>query len=455
MNNNALFKREELVKKICAKLNNFVDLKHTLITIIDELKELTGFDAISIRLQDEGDYPYYVYNGFKEDFIKKENFLCTKSNCAPTANDKGLDCLCGRVISDSMDKSLSFYTDYGSYWTNNSTDTTPLLLEHEKTINIRNHCNASGYLSVGLFPIKTREETIGLIQLNDKRPDLFSEKIIEYLEMIGSQIGVAIENAQLYEKLKNKNTELENTLGSLTHLQDQLVESKKMSSLADLVTGVAHEVYQPITKSLQLIDTIIAETKTIEQKSPGLEKLLSEERQVHEMLTNARALVKSFRSVAFDQFQESRHLININNFFRNVITVIKPGLKNKQVDFVIECNKDSEIMGFTGILSQIITQLIHNAHQHGFKGSNRGIITLGCGIFNDDNLAISVSDNGSGIDPSIQHKIFEPFFTTEKKERVGLGLHAAKNLSKNKLKGDLILDTAHKKGSKFVVYFPI
>ena len=55
---NQLLERERKAKIICAQLNNFVDLKSNLVTVIDHIKELKGCEAVSIRLHDNGDYPY-------------------------------------------------------------------------------------------------------------------------------------------------------------------------------------------------------------------------------------------------------------------------------------------------------------------------------------------------------------------------------------------------------------
>lgn len=456
MNTENLIKREQIAKKICAELNNFVDLKHTLISIITDLKNLTGFEAISIRLHEEDDYPYFVYQGFPSTFIKQENSLCPhiKVDTAEKGSKIKLDCLCGNVISGTIDISKSYYTQKGSYWTNNSTKTCATLLENEKHTTIRNHCNAAGYESIGLFPIKTREDNIGLIQLNDKRTNMFNDEIIEYLEMIGEQIGIAIENALLYERVKNKNIELENTVNELNQMQSQLVEAKKMTALADLVTGIAHEVYQPISQSLNVIESLIKKTKDLQPDSEETQSMLTDQKSVYEMLSNAKALVKSFRSIAFDQFQESRHLININGFLNDIIRVIKPSFTKKNIEFIIECNQMSEIMSYTGILSQVITILAQNSYHHGYKDKQKGVITLGCGIINEDTIELFVSDNGCGIKDNIKHKLFEPFFTTEKKNHVGLGLHIAKNLVENKLKGTIILDPDISEGTKWVIQIP-
>ena len=445
MDTEILIKREQLVKRICARLNNFVDLKHTLSTIIEEIKDLTGFEAVSVRLHKDDDYPYIVHKGFPETFIRQENCLCQH-----TGSVKKPECLCGNVISGRTNPVNNYYTNKGSFWTNNSTILSPTLVEKEKNTIIRNHCNAAGYESIGLFPIKTREENIGLIQLNDKRTEMFTEDIIEYLEMIGEQIGIAIENALLYEQIKDKNEELENSLKDLSNMQSQLMEAKKMTALADLVSGIAHEIYHPISQSLHLLENIISRTKSVN----GTQDLISDEKSIYDMLSNAKGLVKSFRSIAFDQFQESRHLININNFLKDVVRVLEPSIRQKNIEFVIECNQHSEIMGFTGILSQVITLLIQNSYVHGLKNRNKGVISLGCGIVDEETIELTVADNGKGIAPNIRHKLFEPFFTTEKKKHTGLGLHIAKNLIENKLKGELYLDQEYGEGAKFVIRIP-
>ena len=69
---NQLLNREIKAKIICSLLNNFVDLKPTLISIINHIKELTDCEAVSIRLHDDGDYPYYVYAGFPNSFKKRK-----------------------------------------------------------------------------------------------------------------------------------------------------------------------------------------------------------------------------------------------------------------------------------------------------------------------------------------------------------------------------------------------
>lgn len=454
-------KREQLIKDICAQLNNFVDLKNTLSIIITEIKKLSGVEAISIRLYDNGDYPYFVSEGFPASFLKRENSVFAAGVDKTTIKEgekPDLDCLCGRVIRGTIDPVNDYYTVKGSYWTNSSTDNTPLLLDNEKDIHIRNNCNACGYESVGLFPIKTREDNIGLIQMNDKKPDFFSNELIEFLEMIGEQIGIAVENAMLYEKLKKQNGELENTINDLNSMREQLMEAKKMTALADMVSGIAHEIYSPISQAHGSATKALNIAFDLAEKDTGyaqdINMLAGNNRDALKNIEEVQNLIQSFKLIAIDQFQESRQLINLNQFIANVIKVIRPSLGDVDVKFKTSCKKTIEFMSFSGALSQVLTQLINNSCQHGFAQTGKGEIKIECNITHSDLIELIVTDNGSGINPDIQHKIFEPFFTTNRKQFSGLGLSIAQNLVQTKLRGTLDVSTALDEGVEFRIGIP-
>jgi signal transduction histidine kinase len=461
MNEEVLFKREQLAKNICAQLNNFVDLRNTLSTIIEQIQEVTKVEAINIRLFEEGDYPFFVSKGFHESFIRTENSIISNTVLLQDQGKNGkykLDCLCGQVIRGNVDALKDYYTEKGSYWTNNSTDLTPTLQQEEKDINIRNHCNACGYESIGLFPIKTRDENIGLLQLNDKRTGFFTADLIEFMEMIGEQIGVAVENAMLYDKLKNKNIELESSLHELSALQEQLMEAKKMTALADMVSGIAHEIYNPITQAYSSASLALEIAYDLAEKDTGysaeINMLSNENKKALKNLREVQDLIRSFKAIAIDQFQESRQLINLQFFIADIIKVIKPSLKEINIRFITHCEKKIEFMSYSGVLSQVLSQFIQNSYYHGFKGKKDGEISINCNISHNDFIEIIYSDNGKGLDQGIKHKIFEPFFTTDRKNHAGLGLSIAENLVKNKLKGTIEVSTSLDEGVEFSIRIP-
>jgi signal transduction histidine kinase len=457
MDTETLYIREKILKKIFAKLINFVDLKHTLYSIIDELKEYSGFEAISIRLREEEDYPYYVFKGFPESFIQKESFLCphhSSSSKEDNRDKSDLECLCGNIILGKTDTTKSYYTSGGSYWTNSSTKNIPHLLNNEPDTKIRNYCSAVGYESIGLFPITTRNENIGLIQLNDRRKDLFTQDLVDFFEMIGEQIGISIENATLYEKIKEKNTILQQTVDKLDHAQNHLLEAKKMNTLADMVTGISHDIYHPITNSLQELEKLLSKTRQLSSNAnPELAEIIEKGKSIQHNIASVKNLVSSFRAVAFDQFQESRHLINLHNFMYDIIKIAQPTLKDKQIDFEVDCNTYAEILSFSGVLSQILNIFIKNSYYHGFRNRSEGKITISCALNDENFIDIRFSDNGNGVEKKNEYKIFEPFFSTDRKNHTGLGLYNAQSLANSKLKGEIIFDSSAQT-TDFIIRIP-
>lgn len=206
-----MLERERIAKLICAELNNFVDLKSVLSTIINHIRTLSSCEAVSVRLRHKGDYPYYIHDGFPVSFIKCENNLCVTDESSPQipspeGNSYLLDCMCGKVICGSVDTSQPYFTQKGSFWCN----TTSAFLASINNDGDNNPkmvgCSSHGYESVALIPIKAKNETIGLIQLNDKKRDLFTKELIETLEMITEQVGLAIKNSIIF--IKQSTTDL-------------------------------------------------------------------------------------------------------------------------------------------------------------------------------------------------------------------------------------------------------
>ena len=99
---------EIVTKNIYSKLNNFIDLKATLTSVLGDLKSISGCEAVGIRLKCENDYPFFVYEGFSSNFINRDNSICSldsNGKCIPCLNGNGyeLDCMCGKLLKiDAM-----------------------------------------------------------------------------------------------------------------------------------------------------------------------------------------------------------------------------------------------------------------------------------------------------------------------------------------------------------------
>ncbi len=193
-------KQQSFMKNILSILNRKNEWSKLVKDILIELKEFTEIEAVAIRHKKGGDYPYFESIGFPDPFIKKENFLCVSDSKGELIYDPDgkplLECMCGNIISNRTDSSLDFFTEGGSFWTNSTTKLLAATTYKERQCHTRNYCNKAGYESVALIPLISENERIGLLQLNDKRPDRFNKDMIRFLEEIGSTIGIAFKRME-------------------------------------------------------------------------------------------------------------------------------------------------------------------------------------------------------------------------------------------------------------------
>ena len=191
----------KLSNKILNRLNKSGKKVNQIKDIITFLKESFDFEAVGIRIKEKDDYPYYETNGFPASFVKKADSIC-KNNTHNKSKTILSDCMCGRIIIGKSDLNSPFFTKNGSFWTN---DLSKILNENMNDIKksfSRKNCINSGYKSIALIPIRTDNEIIGLIQLNDKRKDLFSEDMIYTFELIGNSIGIAFARDEAIKEIK-------------------------------------------------------------------------------------------------------------------------------------------------------------------------------------------------------------------------------------------------------------
>jgi hypothetical protein len=195
-------------------------LRQILTVILREVCSLSDCQSIGIRLHNnEGDYPYVVHEGFPEFFITKENSLCIKDDeNKPVIDEDGnpfLECMCGNVLKGRFDPKQSYFTEKGSFWTNSTTQLLKSFGEKEVQSGTRNMCNYSGYESVALIPMRAGNTTLGLIQMNDPRENMFTSEDIENYEVVANMVGSVVVNLldvqnrmndvfELVNKLKNK-----------------------------------------------------------------------------------------------------------------------------------------------------------------------------------------------------------------------------------------------------------
>jgi len=299
-------------------------------------------------------------------------------------------------------------------------------------------------------------------------------------------IRIVAANELLERRVTERTSELSDALRHLKESETQLIQSEKMSSLGQMVAGVAHEINTPlayVNNSLSAVDDRLPEITSAISNCEKLLALLNDpnilpedlNRQFalvseqlgqinrHELLGELAGLVKDglygTAQVAeivsnlkdFSRLDRSKvSSFNVNDGLNSTLSLARHMLKS------IKVNKQFlEIPAITcapSQINQVFLNLITNAAQA--LPPQGGEMTLSTRIENDG-IAIDVADNGTGIPPGVLPKIFDPFFTTKEIGKgTGLGLSISYQIIKDH-GGRINVESQVGHGTKFTVWLPL
>ena len=231
-------------------------------------------------------------------------------------------------------------------------------------------------------------------------------------------------------------------------LQEQLIQSEKMSAIGQLIAGVAHDLNNPLASVVGFSD-FLAEVGDI---PPQFAEPLQVIRQEAE---RAATIVKNLLSFARSQEGE-RKLQPIGPIIESTLALLRNQLMANKVEATLEVEPglpDVEVDG--NQIKQVFVNLINNANQAIASDAPSGRIWVaakpqraGAGV------AVSITDSGPGMAEEIAAHVFEPFFTTKGEgEGTGLGLSICQGILKEH-GGRITLDTKPGGGATFTVELP-
>ncbi|MGC8659975.1 MAG: GAF domain-containing protein [Desulfomonilaceae bacterium] len=140
--------------------------------------------------------------------------------------------MCGNILLGRTNAETPFFTRDGSFWSCCTTDLLSTTSEKDHLARTRNRCNSEGYKSVALIPLRSGNEIIGLLQLNDSRKNCFTENMIRFFEGLGASIGILIERIRNEKLLREARDELE------LRVEDRTRDLKELNQ--KLITEIAH-----------------------------------------------------------------------------------------------------------------------------------------------------------------------------------------------------------------------
>ncbi|MBI4781717.1 MAG: HAMP domain-containing histidine kinase [Oscillatoriophycideae cyanobacterium NC_groundwater_1537_Pr4_S-0.65um_50_18] len=278
------------------------------------------------------------------------------------------------------------------------------------------------------------------------------------------------------------------TLKQLRQNQAQIVQAEKMSSLGQLVAGVAHEINNPVnfisgnlsyakayiqdlTKLLALYQKHYpqptveiqteAEAMDIDFLMEDLPSLLASMKMGTERIQKIVLSLRSFSRMDEAEVKE----VNIHEGIDSTLMILQNRLKAKSDRPAIEVIKHysplPSVECYAGQLNQVFMNLLANAIdalEEGIKITQHSApsITIWTEVLNSDRIRIRIADNGPGISEQVQQKLFDPFFTTKPVGKgTGLGLSISYQVITDRHKGTLKCSSSLGQGAEFTVEIPV
>jgi light-regulated signal transduction histidine kinase (bacteriophytochrome) len=341
------------------------------------------------------------------------------------------------------------------------------------------------------------------------RPWLDSE--VTLAQTLAGQFATAIEQYDLHQQVQNLNAHLETqvqertaelqranqhlqeTLVELKQAQMQLIQTEKMSSLGQLVAGVAHEINNPIsfihgntTHVIAYMQTLLSLVDYCQERygktdaelqawmadfdldfiAMDLRKVMS---SIEKGTNRIREIVLSLRN--FSRLDEAdMKFVNIHEGIDSTLLILQYRLKGTieipEIQIIkqygnlplVECHASQ----INQVLMNVLTNAIESIERRDFDGkdqilsANSSTITITTQLHGTDQIHIAITDTGIGMTDETKAKLFDPFYTTKPVGKgTGLGLAISYQIITKRHGGTIQCSSTQEQGSQFVIIIPV
>ena len=284
----------------------------------------------------------------------------------------------------------------------------------------------------------TKDRVTGALVIGSREMKEFFAAELNLLAAVGNQIAITIDKSRLLEETRE-------AYDTLRHTQEQLLQSEKMAAIGQLISGVAHELNNPLTAILGYSELLKSEESISGRGADYLEKLYKQAQRTHHIVQNLLSFAR--------QRKPERHQVQVNQVIEETLALREYDLRANRIQVHRQLDPAlPEISGDFHQLQQVILNILNNAVDAVLDAKRGGEIRLTTRV-EKDNLRIEITDNGPGV--TNLHRVFDPFYTTKPVGKgTGLGLSICYGIVKEH-GGEIQAQNASPSGATFSVTLPL
>ncbi|MEH2159967.1 MAG: PAS domain S-box protein [Nostoc sp.] len=474
----AIAQREALLNRLASQIRASLELNYILKTAVEEIRNLFQIDYCAFFwYRQSPELPYW------ECVYEAEHFTLTSLLTAEAIHVEF-----EIVAAKTLNKEI-------------------IRIDDAKTggdCTIQQFLNDFGFTAFMSLPVHTQSGEVGAFicgYCSGFRP--WQETEVELLQSVTVQLAIAIDQAKLYtqsrlaaQTAQDKAQQLERALLELQQTQAQLIQTEKMSSLGQLVAGIAHEINNPInfisgnikhtneyvTDLLHLVEMfqehhspLSSEIETQIQEIDldflyqDLPKVLDSMKVGAERI---RQIVLSLRN--FSRLDENTtKTVDIHEGINSTLLLLQSRLKSQpqrsEIQVIQEYGNLPLVLCNAGQINQVFMNLLTNAIDALEEGletkdweqpkvhSKSSILKICIRTqIQENECIIRIADNGSGMNDKVLNHIFDPFFTTKPVGKgIGMGLSISYQIVVKNHRGQLRCISAPGAGTEFIITIPI
>ena len=319
-----------------------------------------------------------------------------------------------------------------------------------------------------------------------------TEADCKLIGIIAGAIGVEEERAAAADRDRQKSQELQTALRELQQTQMQLVQTEKMSSLGQVLAGIAHEINNPVgfvagnlchvrgyvLDLLEIVQVYREEYPNppakIQQQADDIDlEFLAKDlpKLLNSMQTGCERIVEIIQTLRnFSRADEAKiKTADIHEGLESTLLMLNSRLKAKPnwqgIKVIKEYGELPQINCHPGLLNQVFMNVFANAIDALEESSSKAkdtansispTIVIQTTTIDDKSILIRIKDNGQGIPEDHIVRLFDPFFTTKPVGKgTGLGLSISHQIVVEKHNGKLQCHSEPGKGTEFIIEIPI